>query len=81
MAIICSEYALPFALRPSSTQEIFPEHLPAARLCWALGDQSLADTVVPALEESAEGQCPRQVRSVICGMCLRWALCPACPGC
>lgn len=57
-------------LCPSLIQEIFPEHLPSARLLRALGDQSLEGTVVAVLEVSTEGQCMEQVRSVICSLCL-----------
>lgn len=57
-------------LCPSLNQEIFPDHLPSARLLRALGDQSLEGTVVAALEVSAEGQCMGHVWSVICSLCL-----------
>lgn len=57
-------------LCPSLVQQILPEHSLSARLCWALGHQSLKDTVVPALEESAEGQCTEQLWSLIPGLCL-----------
>lgn len=56
-------------LRPSLIQQTVLEHLLSAGLCWALGAQSFEDTVVPALEASAEGQCTEQVQSLIPGLC------------
>lgn len=69
MGVICSESTLPFAWLGRFAPLLIQEHLLSARLCGALGNQSLGDTVVPAFEKSAEGQCTEQVWSALCSLC------------
>lgn len=60
-------------LHGSSTSPLTNPSAPPWAPCWALElqkDQSIKDTVVPALEEPAEEQCTEHVWSVIPGLCL-----------